>query len=110
MHRLKKLFFICILIRISFVFIAKSIHINYLPHLGYIGLIPSFGLMYQYFFSKKKKGVFGGKLWWNSLRPIHSILYFLFAINAINSKRESYEFLLLDVIIGWVLSPKERGV
>ena len=24
--------------------------------------------------------VFGGKIWWNDLRPIHALLYFLFQI------------------------------
>ena len=103
MRNLKRLFFICILVRISFVFIAKFISLNYLPLLGYLALIPSIGFLYQYQFSTQR-GAFGGKLWWNDLRPIHSIFYFLFAINAINSKRESYEFMLIDVIIGAILS------
>ena len=104
MNRLKKLFVVCITIRTLFVFIVKNAPTNYIPYLGYLGLIPSLGFMYQYFFSSKK-GALGGKLWWNDLRPIHSILYFLFATNAINSKSDSYEFLLLDVIIGTLMSP-----
>ena len=46
--------------------------------------------------------VFGGKIWWNNLRPIHSLLYFLFAYNAINGNRNAWQFLLADVIIGLI--------
>jgi hypothetical protein len=42
----------------------------------------------------------GEKIWWNNLRPIHAILYILFAISAINKKSYSWIFLLIDVILG----------
>ena len=61
MNRLKKLFVVCITIRTLFVFIVKNAPTNYIPYLGYLGLIPSLGFMYQYFFSSKK-GALGGKL------------------------------------------------
>jgi hypothetical protein len=53
---------------------------------------------------KRKTGpeVFGDKIWWNKLRPVHSLLYFLFAYNAINGNRNAWKFLLLDVIIGLI--------
>jgi hypothetical protein len=38
--------------------------------------------------------VFGEKIWWNHLRPIHSFLYFLFAYNA----RKENKFV--DVMLG----------
>jgi uncharacterized membrane protein len=44
--------------------------------------------------------VFGDRIWWNFLRPIHAILYFLFAYNAINSNRKSWVYLFMDVLIG----------
>ena len=45
--------------------------------------------------------VFGDKIWWNNLRPIHAILYILFAYNAFNQNKNSYIYLLLDVILGF---------
>ena len=46
--------------------------------------------------------VFGDKIWWNNLRPIHAILYTLFAYNAINKNRKAWIYLFIDVIIGLI--------
>ena len=92
----------CIGSRSLFVYIAKNIKETYLKYLGYLALIPATGFMYLFLSGKRKTGpeVFGDKIWWNSLRPIHSLLYFLFAYNAIKGNRSAWVFLLLDVIIG----------
>jgi hypothetical protein len=106
MNNLQKRFLLfifgCILVRIIFVIIAKYINIKYLPILGYIGLIISFGFLFIYFMNLRKSGleVFGDKIWWNNLRPIHGILYGLFAFNAIIYNKNSWIYLLIDVIIG----------
>jgi len=44
--------------------------------------------------------VFGEKIWWNDLRPLHSFIYFLFAYNAIIGNTNAWMYLLADVIIG----------
>ena len=46
--------------------------------------------------------VFGNKIWWNLLRPIHGILYLLFAYNALNKNNNSWIYLMIDVIIGLI--------
>ena len=60
--------------------------------------------MYIYLTNWRKTGgeVFGEKIWWNSLRPIHSFLYFAFAYNAILKKKNSWYFLGVDVVIGFI--------
>jgi hypothetical protein len=92
----------CILIRTLFVIISKNIDIKLLPYLGYLALIPSLGFFYIYLTNSRKTGaeVFGDKIWWNNLRPLHGILYGLFAYNAINKNPNSYIYLLIDVILG----------
>ncbi len=72
----------CIGTRSLFVIIAKMISLNYLPYLGYLALIPAIGFIYIYLTGSRNTGaeVFGDKIWWNNLRPIHSILYFIFFI------------------------------
>jgi hypothetical protein len=92
----------CILIRTLFVIISKNIDIKLLPYLGYLALIPSLGFFYIYLTNSRKTGaeVFGDKIWWNNLRPLHGILYGLFAYNAINRNPNSYIYLLIDVILG----------
>ena len=94
----------CIGTRSLFVIIAKYINIKYLKYLGYLALLPAVGFIYIYLSGSRKTGaeVFGKKIWWNNLRPIHSILYFLFAYNAIIGNKESWIYLLVDVLIGLI--------
>ena len=98
------LFFLigCIGVRFSLVFIAKNINIDYLPFMGYLALLPAIGFSYIYLNDLRKTGpeVFGDRIWWNLLRPIHAILYFIFAYNAINSNPHSWLYLFIDVLIG----------
>lgn len=95
---------LCIPIRIIFVLVAKTINKKYLPYCGYIGLIISIGFAYIYIFNKRKTGneTFGKKIWWDSLRPIYSLIYLIFAYLAINKKKTAYIPLLFDVIIGLI--------
>jgi len=108
MNNLHKRFLIfligCIGVRSLFVIIAKYINTKYLKYLGYLALLPAIGFMYIYLTGSRKTGAetFGEKIWWNNLRPIHSLLYFLFAYNAIIGNRQAWIYLLVDVIIGLI--------
>lgn len=92
----------CIGTRTLFVLLAKNAGPKYLPLLGYLALLPAIGFIYIYLTGSRQTGaeVFGGKIWWNDLRPIHSLLYFLFAYNAINGNTNSWMYLLIDVVFG----------
>ena len=92
----------CIGTRSLFVYLAKNVGPKYLPLLGYLALLPAIGFMYIYLTGSRKTGgeVFGEKIWWNDLRPIHSLLYFLFAYNAIIGNNKAWIYLLVDVIFG----------
>jgi hypothetical protein len=70
--------------------------------MGYLLLLPAVGFMYIYLTDSRKTGpeVFGEKIWWNDLRPVHALLYALFSYNAINGNRNAYLFLLVDVLFG----------
>ena len=92
--------FICVPIRILLIYISKNINIMYLPYIGLLALLPAFGFIYTYIFSKRTKSSLGCKIWWNMLRPIHGMLYILFAYYAINKDINAWIFLLLDVVIG----------
>ena len=87
----------CIIVRSLFVFISYKINPNYLPYLGYLALLPAIGFTYIFITGSRKQGpeTFGKKIWWNNLRPIHAILYFLFAYYAIQKNKNSYKFLLI---------------
>lgn len=94
----------CIGVRFLLVIIAKYINAKYLKYLGYLALIPATGFIYIYLTGSRKTGAetFGEKIWWNNLRPVHSILYFLFAYNAIIGFKQSWIYLLVDVLIGLI--------
>ena len=100
--RLLLFLFGCILTRFIFAYIAKIINPTYLPILGSIALIISIGFFYIYLTNSRKNGpeVFGEGIWWNNYRPVHGLLYLLFAITAILKKSYSWIFLLVDVIFG----------
>ena len=86
MNHLQKRFLMfligCIGVRTLFVIIAKYINTKYFKYLGYIALLPAIGFMYIYLTGSRKTGAetFGEKIWWNDLRPIHSIFIFYLLI------------------------------
>ena len=94
----------CIGMRALFVVIAKNIDNKFLPYLGYLALLMAAGFIYIFVTGTRKTGVevFGDKIWWNNLRPVHALMYGLFAYNAINKNPNSWIFLLIDVIIGLI--------
>lgn len=108
MNNLQKRFLLfligCIGTRSLLVIIAKNIQLKYLKYMGYFALLISFGFIYIYLTGSRKTGaeVFGEKIWWNNLRPVHSLLYFLFAYNAIIGNRNAWYYLLVDVLLGLI--------
>jgi hypothetical protein len=94
----------CIGTRTLFVYLAKNASETYLMYMGYLALLPAIGFLYIYFTGARKTGaeVFGEKIWWNDLRPLHSLLYFVFAYNAINGNKMAWVYLAIDVIIGLI--------
>ena len=103
-QRILLFLFGCIGVRSLLVIIAKYIPTKYLKYVGYLALLPAIGFSYIYLTGSRKTGAetFGEKIWWNDLRPIHSILYFLFAYNAIIGNTQSWIYLLVDVLIGLI--------
>ena len=103
LHKRYLLFlFGCIPVRLSLVYLAMTLSKKYLKIMGFIALLPAIGFLYIYLTNSRKTGgeVFGGKIWWNNLRPVHSLLYFIFAYMGINENANSYIPLLIDVTIG----------
>ncbi len=105
--RLRLLVFLvgCIGLRLLFVVLAKYLgeyQRRFLPYLGYLALLPAFGFLYIFFTGSRPSGpeTFGAKIWWNALRPIHAILYLLFAYNAIQGHTQAWMYLLVDVLFG----------
>lgn len=92
----------CIGTRSLLVYLAKTTNKTFLMFFGYLALLPAIGFFYLYFTGSRKTGaeVFGDKIWWNNLRPIHALLYSLFAYNAIIGNTNAWIYLLVDVLFG----------
>lgn len=94
----------CIGTRFLLVYLAKNASPNYLLIMGYLALLPAIGFFYIYFTGARKTGaeVFGDKIWWTNLRPVHGLIYLLFSYNAINGNPNAWMYLLVDLIIGLI--------
>ena len=94
----------CIGTRTLFVYLAKIASTTYLKYMGYLALLPAIGFFYLFLSGARKTGgeVFGEKIWWNDLRPVHGVMYLLFAYNAINGNDNAWIYLLVDVVIGLI--------
>jgi hypothetical protein len=94
----------CIGTRLLFVYIAKKSNPQILKYMGYIALLPAIGFMYIFLTGSRKTGpeVFGEQIWWNNLRPLHSLLYFIFAYHAILGHKSAWMYLMVDVTIGLI--------
>lgn len=95
----------CIPMRLFFVYLAKNVSIQFLQILGYLALLPALGFTYIYLIGSRNTGaeVFGDKIWWNNLRPIHAFFYFMFFLNAaIYKNLDAYLWLLYDVSFGFI--------
>jgi hypothetical protein len=95
----------CIGSRTIIAYLAKIAPPFWLSIMGYIALIPAIGFITIYLFGLRKTGteVFGDKIWWNHLRPVHGFLYLMFAYYAIQKQSNvAWHFLAIDVIIGLI--------
>lgn len=93
----------CIGARLLLALYAKNTTPEALQKMGYVAIIPAIGFMYLYMNDLRKVAFeAGGSVWWNDLRPIHGVLYLLFAMYAIKEKQCAWIILLFDVMIGLV--------
>lgn len=92
----------CIGSRLAFTIVSAFASNILLKILGIIALIPVFGWLYIMFIGKRDTGleVFGGKIWWKDLRPLHTLLWATFSYMAINGGRKSWIVLFIDTMIG----------
>lgn len=93
----------CIAVRLLFTYLAYHFqNSKYLTYLGYLAIIPVIGWLWIMFIKPRDTGteVMGDKIWWKPLRPIHTILYALFAYLAITGNKNAWVILLIDTLFG----------
>lgn len=118
MNNLQKRFLLflfgCIFTRLIFVWIAKSIPLQYLPYLGIMALGPVIGWIWILFIGSRDTGaeVFGEKIWWKDVRWVHLVLYASFAGLAFMKNSRAWTILLADVLFGlgaWLIHHWNAG-
>ena len=93
----------CIGTRTLLVYLAATLTPPWLYRMGILALVPAIGFAIIYAKGLRTTGaeVFGDRIWWNDLRPLHAALYGLFAYLAITGAQAmAWKVLLVDVSIG----------
>ena len=84
---------LCIPLRLAIAYASSIADKNILFWMGIIAMVPVIGWLSIYFFKLRETGgeVFGNKIWWDKLRPVHALDYFVFSYLAVhNSKYSSF--------------------
>lgn len=92
----------CVIVRLLLVYFITQLSTRHLQWTGIVALVVAASWVYIYLTNSRKTGpeVFGESIWWNHLRPVHALLYLLFAIFALRKDRNAWKFLVVDVSLG----------
>lgn len=92
----------CIGSRAALTYVASIAGPTLLTYMGIGAAAVAIGFMAIYMFGLRPTGpeVFGERIWWNDLRPLHATLYALFAAAAITGTNHAWAFLAVDTVIG----------
>ena len=90
----------CMGTRFALTFLAKTQPAILRP-LGIAALVISIGFMTIWAFGLRKIGPeAGGPVWWDNLRPVHSLLWALIAVFALYGDKNTWKILLADTLFG----------
>lgn len=94
----------CIPVRIVLAYVASVASPFLLKIIAAFAMLIAISFFYLFASGARKTGMetFGQPIWWNNLRPVHGVLYTLFAFEAFQGNRRAYMYLVLDVLIGLV--------
>lgn len=106
-NKLYLFLFGCLGVRTLLALLAYKISPDHLPYLGAFAFLVGVGLIYNFIFNARQvapeSSAQSNKVWWNNFRPLHGVLYLLFAYYAMTKDKNAYVFLALDVVIALVL-------
>ena len=106
MNNLQKRFYLflfgCIGARTLFTITSAYANTFLLKALGVIALLFVLGWLYIMFIGERNTGpeVFGSKIWWQNLRPVHALLWAGFAYQALHGIPSAYRFIAVDTLVG----------
>jgi hypothetical protein len=95
----------CIPSRLLFAYIAKTAPLFVKKILAVIAFIIASGFLFIYISGVRKTGLeTGGQpIWWNQLRPLHALFYYMFAFMVffVNAN-DAWNVIVFDTLIGLV--------
>ena len=104
---IRKIIFLifCIGARILLAYISKNLSEQNLKFSSFIGFCIGIMFIILYLFDFRKFGIeaSNGIVWWNSFRPVHGILFILYAIYAYKGEKKAYYILLIDASLGLLI-------
>ena len=82
-----------------------------LPYIGIFYLLCALSITYIFIFGSERadaqlEWLGEKKIWWNNLRPVHGLIWFIFSISALAKYKYSWAVLGFDTIFGlvaWIL-------
>jgi hypothetical protein len=100
--RLASFVFGCIPARLGLVYLAYKYYADWSVGLAFAATVLAVGFLAIYVLGLRKTGaeVFGETIWWNDLRPVHAVIWGLFAYFVAQKNPLSYTLPLLDAVIG----------
>ena len=99
-NRLLLFTLLCIPSRVFFLYLARTLTGTSLDLFAMLAILISFGFMYIYVTGSIQAGA-ETTIWWNSLRPVHSLLYLSFALLSLNKNKNAHMPLAIDVVLGF---------
>ncbi len=93
---------LCMTVRLGLTFLARK-YPETASQYAWMAIIPVIGWLWIYFVSGRDTGpeVFGDKIWWNYLRPVHAILWSAFAYMSYTGHEMAWMALFIDTLIGF---------
>lgn len=65
-----------------------------------IAMAFGFGFLYQYIYKKRKKGILGQEVWWDTNRLVYGIIYLIYAYFLLIKGKNYHYILLFSIIYG----------
>jgi len=98
---IKLYYAMCIVVRLFIATIVFFLYeTNYRLIFVIFYLLASLGSLYLFFTKNRNIGAFNQNIWWDFLRPIHSILFFIISLLLYFKYEYTYIIIIFDTLIG----------
>ena len=94
----------CVSARLALALAVGVVPLTWLPLVGVVSLFGVAGLLYRFFtYNEQQVGAFHQPVTWNGARPVHALLWFVFAILALSESPSARIIPYLDLVVGIVV-------